>query len=117
MKRFTQSIKIAFIIAVAILGMPPTSSAEEMGNAEFNRTNTPIESRNYEIILCSSSDSSDSSNDSFDSDSMYEDEPSTSIFNGVDGFSSNTPFNRPSRNPLDERRKALFLYFYLIRVS
>lgn len=39
-KRFTQSIKIAFIIAAAILGMPPTSSAEEMGNAE---TNTPIE--------------------------------------------------------------------------
>ena len=42
LKRFTQSIKIAFIIAVAILGMPPTSSAEEMGNAEFNRTNKKL---------------------------------------------------------------------------
>ena len=43
LKRFTQSIKFAFIITAAILGMPPTSSAEEMGNAEFNHTNTPIE--------------------------------------------------------------------------
>ena len=43
LKKLTQSIKIAFIIAAPILGMPDTSSAEEMGNAESNYTNTPIE--------------------------------------------------------------------------
>lgn len=40
LKRFTQSIKISFIFAAAILGMPPTSSAEEMGNPGLI---TPIE--------------------------------------------------------------------------
>ena len=40
LKRFTLSIKIAFIIAVSSF---PTSSAAETGNAGFNHTNTAME--------------------------------------------------------------------------
>lgn len=50
LKRWTQSIKLAFIIAVAILGMPPTALAKETGDAEFNHTNTSIEKVQNSVV-------------------------------------------------------------------
>lgn len=107
-KKFLVSIKLTAIIAAALLGYG--SPAEYPDNRSTETRVESVESKNYEIILCSSSDSSD---DSFNSDSMYENDESSAsnsvLFDGVDGFLPNVPLNRPHRNPLDERRKALFL--------
>lgn len=66
-KKFLVSIKLTAIIAAALLGYG--SPAEYPDNRSTETRVESVESKNYEIILCSSSDSSD---DSFNSDKSNE---------------------------------------------
>lgn len=101
-KNQTEGLLLISIALNILGGVTPVQAAR----VNKNSTELSLE----KVILCRNSDLDD---DSFDSDSMYEsDEPSSSnsvLFDGVDGFLSNVPFNRPNRNPLNERTKELFL--------